>query len=151
MFWSPWNASGCVRCSAQLNPCSAQLKLSPTTYARGTMTTSRYRGRRAATIENADLRVTVLEEGGHIAEIVDKATGVNPLWTPPWPTIEPSHFGLDDMGTYGGGSDARLLAGIMGHNLCLDIFGPPSDEEAIAGLTAHGEGSVVRYELTAVG
>ena len=53
----------------------------------------RYRGRRAATIENADLRVTVLQEGGHIAEILDKAAGVNPLWTPPWPTIEPSAFG----------------------------------------------------------
>jgi hypothetical protein len=115
------------------------------------MTTAPYRGRRAATIENAYLRVTVLEEGGHIAEIFDKAAGVNPLWTPPWPTIEPSHFGFADMGTYGGGSDARLLAGIMGHNLCLDIFGPPSDEEAMAGLTAHGEGSVVPYELTAIG
>jgi hypothetical protein len=39
----------------------------------------------------------------------------------------------------------------MGHSLCLDIFGPPSDEEAMAGLTAHGEGSVVPYELTAIG
>ena len=108
-----------------------------------------YRGRRAATIENAHLRVTVLAEGGHIAEIVDKASGVNPLWTPPWPTIEPSSFGPGDTAMYGGGSDARLLAGIMGHNLCLDIFGPPSDEEAQAGLTAHGEGSVAPYELIA--
>jgi hypothetical protein len=30
-----------------------------------------YRGRRAATIENDDVRVTVLEEGGHIAEMLD--------------------------------------------------------------------------------
>jgi hypothetical protein len=111
------------------------------------MTTAPYRGRRAATIENADLRVTVLEEGGHIAEIFDKASGVNPLWTPPWPTIEPSTFGVGHAQTYGAGGDARLLAGIMGHNLCLDIFGPPSDEEARAGLTPHGEGSVAPYEL----
>ena len=48
-------------------------------------------------------------------------------------SIEPSVFGAADAATYGGGSDARLLAGIMGHNLCLDIFGPPSDEEAQAG------------------
>ena len=34
---------------------------------------------------------------------------------------------------YGGGVDASLLAGIMGHNLCLDIFGGPSDAEAAAG------------------
>ena len=113
------------------------------------MTTARYRGRRAATIENADLRVTVLQQGGHIAEIFDKAAGVNPLWTPPWPTIEPSDYGPADIETYGGGSDARLLAGIMGHNLCLDIFGPPSDEDAKAGLPAHGEGSVDPYELSA--
>ena len=110
-----------------------------------------YRGRRAASIENTHLRVTVLEEGGHIAEIVDKASGVNPLWTPPWPSIEPSSFGLDDTAAYGAGSDARLLAGIMGHNLCLDIFGPPSDDEAQAGLTAHGEGSVVAYQLSTSG
>ena len=35
----------------------------------------------------------------------------------------------------------------MGHNLCLDIFGPPSDEESIAGLSAHGEAPVAPYEL----
>ena len=38
-----------------------------------------YRGRRAAQIENDRLRLTVLQEGGHIAEILDKSTGVNPL------------------------------------------------------------------------
>ena len=110
-----------------------------------------YHGRRAATIENADLRVTVLAEGGHIAEIFDKAAGVNPLWTPPWPTIEPSAYAPADAPIYGGGSDARLLAGIMGHNVCLDIFGPPSATEASQGLTAHGEGPVVPYDLTAAG
>jgi hypothetical protein len=108
---------------------------------------TRYRGRRAASIENASLRVTILQEGGHVAEIVDKATGVNPLWTPSWPTIEPSEYSSAHAALYGGGSDARLLAGIMGHNLCLDIFGPPSEEEARHGLTAHGEGAVAAYDL----
>jgi hypothetical protein len=111
---------------------------------------STYRGRRALSIENASIRVTVLEEGGHIGEIHHKATAVNPLWTPPWPSIEPSAFGRDQEAIYGNGVDARLLAGIMGHNLCLDIFGPPSDEEAAAGLTAHGEGSVAPYDLKVV-
>src|SRR5713226_3162285 len=39
----------------------------------------------------------------------------------------------------------------MGHNLCLDIFGGPSQEEAAAGLTPHGEGSIVSYNVAALG
>jgi hypothetical protein len=33
----------------------------------------------------------------------------------------------------------------MGHNLCMDIFGGPSEAEAAAGITVHGEASVVTY------
>ena len=51
-----------------------------------------YEGRRAVSIENDSVRLTVLEGGGHIAEIRDKATNVNPLWAPPWPSIEPESF-----------------------------------------------------------
>src|SRR3954453_16731505 len=97
----------------------------------------RYRGRRAAMLENSELRVTVLEAGGHIAEILDKASGLNPLWTPPWRSIEPSLYDRVTHTAYGGGVDAKLLAGIMGQNLCLDTFGGPSDEEAAAGLPVH--------------
>ena len=39
----------------------------------------------------------------------------------------------------------------MGHNLCMDIFGGPSPEEAAAGLTVHGEASVARYEVAGAG
>src|SRR6185295_19623746 len=110
-----------------------------------------YRGRRAAVLEDDDLRVTVLEEGGHIAEIFDKRSGVNPLWTPPWPSIEPSAYTPARHAEYGTTVEAPLLAGIMGHNLCVDIFGGPSDEEAAAGLTPHGDASIVRYELDVTG
>jgi hypothetical protein len=107
-----------------------------------------YRGRRAASIENDAIRVTVLAEGGHIAEVLDKRTGVNPLWTPPWPSIEPSSFdAVVHRDTYGDGADAKLLAGIAGHNVCLDPFGPPSDEEAASGMTAHGDAPVATYEI----
>ncbi len=106
-----------------------------------------YRGRRAATIENDDVRITVLEEGGHIAEILDKRSGINPLWTPPWPSIEPSAYAPSAHPQYGTSSEAALLAGLMGHNLCVDIFGGPSEEEAAAGLTPHGEASIVRYDI----
>ena len=107
-----------------------------------------YCGRRAVAIENATIRVTVLEGGGHIAEILDKATGINPLWTPTWRSIEPDEFDHVTHPGYGGGpAESRLLSAIMGHNLCLDIFGGPSAEEEAAGLSAHGEGSVATYEI----
>jgi hypothetical protein len=107
-----------------------------------------FRNRRARSIENSELRVTVLEGGGHIAEVFDKRAGVSPLWIPPWPSIEPSQYRANGDRVYGGGADARLLAGIMGHNLCLDIFGGPSAEEQAAGLQPHGEASVASYELS---
>jgi hypothetical protein len=106
-----------------------------------------FKGRRAASIENDTLRLTVLEEGGHIAEVFDKRAGMSPLWIPPWPSIEPSTFASDRTSSYGTGPEAKLLAGIMGHNVCLDIFGVPSPEEFQAGLTVHGEASVDRYEI----
>src|SRR5262249_32924981 len=116
---------------------------------RAEMTT--YRGRRAATIDNGTLRVTVLEEGGHIAEIRDVASGVNPLWTPDWPSIEPSTYDAANDTIYGASAESSLLAGIMGHNLCLDIFGSPSADEAAAGLPVHGEASVARFALETSG
>ena len=109
-----------------------------------------YRGRRAVSIENAHLRVTVLVEGGHIAEVLDKRSGTNPLWMPHWESIEPSTFNLWQHASYGGAADGPLLAGIIGHSLCLDIFGGPSAEEAAAGLTVHGEASVAPYLLDAL-
>src|SRR3954468_10400508 len=111
----------------------------------------RYRGRRAAFIENDEIRVTVLKEGGHIAEILDKRTGINPLWAPPWSSIEPSAYVAASHALYGGGADAKLLGGIMGHNLCVDIFGGPSTEEAAGGVTAHGDASGVSYAIEVAG
>ncbi len=110
-----------------------------------------FHGRRAVSIENDRLRVTVLQEGGHIAEIFEKRTGVNPLWIPPWPSIEPSAYDASVHRGYGSGAEARLLAGIMGHNLCLDVFGGPSPEEFAAGIAVHGEGSIAPYEIAEAG
>ena len=106
-----------------------------------------FQGREAVSVENEHLRLTVLREGGHIAEILHKKADINPLWIPPWPSAEPSTYDPDIHHQYGPNPEARLLMGIMGHNLCLDTFGPPSIEEAEAGLTTHGESSIVRYEI----
>jgi hypothetical protein len=104
-----------------------------------------FNNRAAVQIENDHIRLTVLKEGGHIAEILHKATGINPLWVPPWKSIEPSAYDPALHPEYGLNAESKLLAGIMGHNLCLDLFGPPSAEEAAAGITVHGESSVARY------
>lgn len=111
------------------------------------MPNTTFKGRKAVTIENDQLRVTVMREGGHLAELLDKRSGVNPLWSPPWTSIDHSAYSPSKHPEYGGGGDARLLAGILGHNLCLDIFGGPSPEEQAAGVDPHGEGSRVAYDI----
>lgn len=115
------------------------------------MSETQYRGRRARTLENDLLQILVTVEGGHIAAVVDKTTKINPLWSPPWPSLEPSQYDPAKHPQYGSNSESKLLAGILGHNLCMDIFGGPSDAEAAAGMTVHGEASVAPYELTVKG
>ena len=95
-----------------------------------------YRGRQAIEIDNADLVITVLVEGGHIASMMRKtgnAAGLNPLWTPPWPAVEPSEYSVERHPEFGTTQEAPILASIMGHNICLDTYGGPSAEEAAAG------------------
>ncbi len=108
-----------------------------------------YQNRRAVQIENNLLRLTVMQEGGHIAEILHKSSGVNPLWTPHWPSIEPSSYDRTKHPEYGPDAEAHLLSGILGHNICLDIFGAPSPEEARAGMPIHGEATIAAYEVSA--
>jgi hypothetical protein len=107
-----------------------------------------YRNRLAVQLESADLALTVLREGGHIAEIRHQPTGINPLWTPPWPSIEPSAYDPVKHPEYGLNAESKLLAGLMGHNLCMDFFGGPSEDEAAAGMSVHGEASVAQYDIT---
>ncbi len=118
---------------------------------RGPQLRSGFAGRRAAQLQNDLVRVSVLVGGGHIAEISLLEAGVNPLWIPPWPSIEPSDFNPRVHTAYGDDIESRLLAGIMGHNLCFDFFGAPSAEEAAAGLTVHGEAPVVHWEVASAG
>ncbi len=110
-----------------------------------------YRNRRAVALENEHLEIAVTVEGGHIAVIRDKASGINPLWTPPWPSIEPSTYDEAKHPEYGRDSESKLLCGIMGHNLCLGQFGGPSDAEAAAGITVHGEAPVGLFDINVEG
>src|SRR5215467_1448919 len=106
----------------------------------------KFQNREALQLETKALRVPVLKGGGHIAEILHKKAGVNPLRIPPWSSIEPSQYDATVHAQYGPNVDAKLLSGIMGHSLCLDIFGPPSDEELSHGISVHGEASVATYD-----
>jgi hypothetical protein len=93
--------------------------------------------------------VSVLEGGGHICELnLNPCNGVNPLWRPPWATIDPSQYNrAKHARTYGEPPDGGLLAGIAGHSLSFDHFGPPSPEETAAGLTTHGEAPALKWDL----
>jgi len=110
-----------------------------------------FQGRRAWRIENEQLRITILECGGHIAEIVCKsAAEINPLWTQDRPTIDSDQFDPDVHGPiYGIDAEARLISGLMGHNLCFPSWGAPSASEHAAGMTFHGESNILRWEQLA--
>ena len=93
--------------------------------------------------------VSVLEGGGHICELnLNACSGVNPLWRPPWATIDPFKYtAAKHARKYGSAPDGRLLSGIAGHSLSFDHFGPPSSEETAAGLTTHGEAPALKWEI----
>jgi hypothetical protein len=94
--------------------------------------------------------VGVLAGGGHICELSLKSVpGVNPLWRPQWKTIDPDRYSPGKHARlYGPPPDGRLLAGIAGHSLSFDHFGPPSKEEVAAGLSTHGEAPSVRWKAS---
>lgn len=105
---------------------------------------TRWNGREAYTLSNDRVQMVTLPGGGHISEFQFLAgTGLptlNPLWVPPWKSIEPTQYrAAKHTRTYGTLSEGKLLSGIAGHNICLDNFGPPSEEEAEQGLSTHGE------------
>lgn len=92
---------------------------------------------------------SVLRGGGHICELnLNACSGVNPLWRPPWVTIDPFEYTTAKHARkYGPPPDGRLLAGIAGHSLSFDHFGPPSLEETAAGLTTHGEAPALKWNV----
>ena len=112
-----------------------------------------WQGRNAFCLGNGLVQLTTLTGGGHIAEFrfADGAglPTLNPLWVPPWPTIEPYDYRETvDGAQYGSLTEGKLLSGIVGHNICLDYFGSPSPEEARQGLSQHGEAPSAKWRKT---
>lgn len=109
----------------------------------------RFQDRDAWTIDTPQLRVTIMQSGGHVAEIVLKGDqAVNPLWIQSRRTIDADRYvAARDEKFYGGGEGARLMSGLLGHNVCFPFWGNPSPAEAAAGMTYHGETGIVRWRL----
>src|SRR5437773_8716295 len=104
-------------------------------------------GRPGFQLQSSWGHISVLEGGGHICGLPLNAVGsTNPMWKPNWKTIDPpacspqKHRNL-----YGAPPEGRLLAGIAGHSISFDFFGPPSAAEIAAGHSTHGEAPVVKW------
>ena len=110
-----------------------------------------YRNRQAYCLENQNLRVTVMAQGGHVAEILHKPSQMNPLWLPPWPSIEPAQWQNSCESLYGPAYEGKMLSCVLGHFLCLDTFGAPSPEEQAAGAVFHGEALLTKCAVSGDG
>jgi hypothetical protein len=111
----------------------------------------RFQNRDSWVVETPTLRVSIMQSGGHVAEIVLKGgTEVNPLWVQNRPTLDADQYDpAKHEKLYGGGPGARLMAGLVGHNLCFPFWGNPSEAEYKEGMTFHGETGIVRWKRMA--
>jgi hypothetical protein len=77
-------------------------------------------------LSNGALELTVLKTGGALANLTlaDDPDKLSPMWDPMRAAQE---------------AGKPVRAGGTGHFLCVDGFGPVSDEERAAGLPGHGE------------
>ena len=94
-----------------------------------------FEDRPALVLANDKVELTVITEGGAMAQIVlaaDKEK-INPLWNPYWIARQ---AGLKP--------PANLY---RGHFVCIDGFGPVSPEERAAGLPMHGEAYLLPWKL----
>jgi hypothetical protein len=104
--------------------------------------------RRAYRLSNANVELTALFGGGHIADFRLRGSPVNVLWEAPWPTIEPQTFSSPEhTALYGDGPVGRFLCGYTGHALVLGYFGMPSPAEAERGLGLHGEAAKSEWRV----
>src|SRR5437773_12564632 len=92
------------------------------------ITETTYHGKSAWAITNGLIHVTVIADGGHIAEMRlisgDPKASINPMWIPPDPQPPVSY---------------------MGHLVCFPSYWPPSREESAAVLTGPGDASMAMW------
>ena len=109
------------------------------------ISTIAYQGRKAWVLDNDAIALTLTVGGGPIAALeLNERPGINPLWVPPWKSLEPWNY---VPAKHAGDYQLKLLASILGHNICLGWFGDPSASEVAAGLEVHGEAPVAKWRL----
>ena len=94
-----------------------------------------FEDRPALVLANDKVELTVVTEGGAMAQIVlaaDKEK-INPLWNPYWIARQ--------------AGQNRPTNFYRGHFVCIDGFGPASAEERAAGLPMHGEAYMLPWQL----
>jgi len=116
-----------------------------------TCVSTSWRGRKAYLLKNESVQLVTLTGGGHIAEFrfadASPFSHLNPLWVPPWKTMEPFNYREKTHSRlYGSLLEGKLLSGIAGHNICLDYFGPPTPAETLQGLSQHGEAPMSKWQ-----
>lgn len=100
-----------------------------------------FRDRKAICLQSDTLQAIALTGGGHLASLCIPEVDANPMWEPPWASIEPEDWDRDKhVATYGPG-EGRLLASLAGHSLCLNHFGDLTEAEIEADGYFHGEAS----------
>ena len=113
------------------------------------MALTSFENRPAWQIHSEQLRVTIMQCGGHVAETTFLPTGINPLWIQDRPTIDADQFSPALHGAiFGDDGEGKLISGLLGHNLCLPYWGLPSAAEFRRGMTCHGEANTVRWRAT---
>lgn len=110
-----------------------------------------WRGRHAVVLANDQIRCSVLQDGGIFAELAftgQDGPGKNALWESPWRSDEGSSASDGELiRKYGDLGTGRFLDKFTGHALCLDSFGPASEDAVAAGSGLHGEASLVPWHL----
>ena len=97
--------------------------------------TADFDGRPAIVLRNNKIELTILIRGATLANLVlrDDAERLSPFWNM-------------DRAQRAAGSPPARPGGSLGHFLCLDGFGAPSEEERTAGMPFHGEASGRQFE-----
>ena len=98
---------------------------------------STFEGQPAVTLSNDKLQMTVMVQGSSIASLVmtDDAQKLSPYWNPTRLAREVGR--------------TVQFTGSLGHFVCVDGFGPASEEERVAGLPMHGEAHITTFEVSA--